>query len=179
MAVLQAGLWIAGTFSLSHEEGIGNQCHAGPVFRRLCPIRKGVKLRPTFGRGETCQEDCLKGESREGALARGWNGAECMERAENECQVPTWRRSARVRAFGLKLVDEAGEEMFVCDALTGDLLQSVNDGSAITGNCHWSKHLGGQQKGQEVSQDGSSDSEWIVSSVLAPLCENAPFAVVD
>ena len=81
--------------------------------------------------------------------------------------------------FILKLVDEAGEEMFVCEALAGDLLQDVNDGSAVTGNCHWSKILGGEQKGQEVSQNGSSDSEWIVSSILAPLCENAPFVVVE
>ena len=69
--------------------------------------------------------------------------------------------------------------MFVCEALTGDLLQSVNDGSAVTSNSHWSKVLEGEQKGQEVSQDGSSGNEWIVSSFLTSLCENVPFAVID
>ena len=83
--ILQAGLWIAGIFSLSHEEGIGNQCHTGPLFGMLHLIRKGVKLRPMFGGGKSCQEDCLKVRAQRGALARASNGAGWGE----------WRMSAR------------------------------------------------------------------------------------
>ena len=83
--VLQVGLWIAGTFSLSHEEGIGNQCCAGPVFRVLYPMKEGVKLKPMFGGGESCQEDCLKVSTQRGALARGSNSAKWSQ----------WRMSAR------------------------------------------------------------------------------------
>ena len=117
----------------------------------------------------------LKMRAQRGALARGLNGAEWSE----------WRTSARSQSGDLPGQGHLASNWLRrlarrCSSvvLTSDLIHSVNDGSGVTSNCHWSKVLGGEQKGQ-VSQDGSGDSEWIVSSVPAPLCENAPLAVVS
>ena len=68
MDISQAGLRAPSAFSLGHEEGIRNQCDAGPVFGVLNPIGEGMKLGPTFGGGESCQKDGLEGQGPERGL---------------------------------------------------------------------------------------------------------------
>ena len=54
-------------------------------------------------------------------------------------------------AFGLELIDHAAKEVFVCQAVAGDLHQGVDDGGVVAGNSHWGEVLCRKKEGQEVS----------------------------
>ena len=106
---------------LGHKEWVQDQGDAGPVFGVLNPVGKGMKLQAS-GWGECSQEDGPEGQSPKWCLWQKLEGSE-MQGMYDQGQVPVRPRATTRTTFCLKLIDEAGNQMFIHQTIAGDLLQ--------------------------------------------------------